>query len=127
MRFHGLMLVRDELDIIAQNLTHLLSWVDVLHVYDLGSTDSTWDIIQDFAARDSRVVPFKREPTVYSDSLRCVIFDQLRGGFEKGDWIVKLDADEFYPIPPPSFVTERLTAGEGMVYLQWYFFRLTTT
>jgi hypothetical protein len=127
MRFHGLMLVRDEADIIAETLTHLLTWVDVLHVYDLGSTDATWDIVQDFARQDRHVVPFKREPTVYSDSLRCILFDRLRSGFEKGDWIVKLDADEFYPLPPREFVKERLSPAEGMVYLQWYFFRLTTT
>jgi hypothetical protein len=126
MRFHGLMLVRDEEDILAETLTHLLTWVDVLHIYDLGSTDSTWDIVHSFAEKDSRVVPFKREPTVYSDSLRCILFDRLRSGFRKGDWIVKLDADELYPVPPPTFVLERLSPAEGMVYLQWYFFRLTT-
>ncbi len=127
MRFHGLMLLRDEGDVIAETLQHLLTWVDTLHIYDLGSTDGTWDIVQDFASKDSRLSPFKHEPTVYSDSLRCVLFDHLRGGFEKGDWICKLDGDEFYPIAPPTYVRERLTPDEGMAYLQWYFFRMTTT
>ena len=126
MRFHGLMLLRDEADIIAESLTHLLTWIDVLHIYDLGSTDETWTIVQDFAARDSRILPFKHEPTVYQDSLRCIMFDELRSGFAKGDWILKIDADEFYPVPPPQFVKERLRPEEGMVHLQWYFFRLTT-
>lgn len=120
------MLVRDEGDVIAETLQHLLTWVDVLHIYDLGSTDGTWDIVQNFAAEDSRIAPFKREPTVYSDSLRCVLFDHLRANFEKGDWICKLDGDEFYPLAPPDFVKERLTPAEGMVYLQWYFFRMTS-
>jgi hypothetical protein len=126
MRFHGLMLLRDEEDIISETLAHLLSWIDVLHIYDLGSTDATWDIVQDFASRDRRIILFKREPTVYSDSLRCILFHRLRNDFEKGDWILKVDADEFYPLPPPQFVKERLSSREGMVYLQWYFFRLTT-
>jgi hypothetical protein len=126
MRFHSLMLLRDEEDIIAESLTHLLSWVDVLHVYDLGSTDATWDIVQDFASQDCRIVPFKREPTVFNDCLRCILFDRLRSGFEEDDWIVKIDADEFYPVPPPQFVKDRLLPAEGMVYLQWYFFRMTT-
>lgn len=126
MRFHGLMLLRDEADIIAETLNHLLTWIDVLHIYDLGSTDETWDIVQDFAKRDSRIKPFKNEPTVYQDGLRCVMFDELRGGFEKGDWIMKIDADEFHLIPPPQFAKERLHQRESMVHLQWYFFRLTT-
>lgn len=126
MRFHGLMMVRDEGDIIAENLTSLLTWVDALHIYDLGSTDNTWDIVQDFAARDPRVIPFKREPTVYADSLRSVLFEHIRRRFEAGDWIVKLDADEFHEISPPDFVRNHVAAHEGIIYLQWYFFRLTT-
>ncbi len=120
------MLVRDEADIIAETLTHLLTWIDVLHIYDLGSTDETWEIVQDFAKRDSRIMPFKHEPTVYQDSLRCIMFDRLRSGFEEGDWVLKIDGDEFYPVPPPQFVKERLRPEESMVHLQWYFFRLTT-
>ena len=126
MRFHGLMLLRDEEDVIAETLTHLLTWIDVLHVYDLGSTDQTWEIVQHFAARDTRIQPFKHLPTVYHDGLRCVLFDRFRSGFENGDWILKIDGDEFYPIPPPQFVKERLQPDEGLVHLQWYFFRLTT-
>ncbi len=120
------MLLRDEADVLAETLAHLLTWIDALHVYDLGSTDGTWDIVRGFAARDARVIPFKREPTVYHDGLRCVLFDRLRGGFTPGDWVLKIDADEFYPVPPPRFVRERLRPAEGMVHLQWYFFRLTT-
>ena len=120
------MLLRDEEDIVAETLAHLLTWIDAVHVYDLGSTDATWDIVQDFAARDERIIPYKREPTVYSDGLRAVLLEHCRDRFRAGDWIVKIDADEFYPLPPPTFVRERLEPCEGMVYLQWYFFRLTT-
>ncbi len=125
MRFHGLMLLRDEEDIIAENLKHLLTWVDALYIYDLGSTDSTFDIVQEFARHDARIIVYKREPTIYSDGLRSVLFSHYRQHFSSGDWIVKLDADEFYPIPPPVFQAERLDSYESMVYLQWYFFRLT--
>ena len=63
MRFHGLMLLRDEIDIIAQNLSHLLSWIDSLYILDMGSVDGTWDIVQDFARKDSRIVPFSASPS----------------------------------------------------------------
>lgn len=127
MRFHALMLLRDEEDILPESLTHLLTWVDALHIYDLGSTDATWDIVQDFAARDRRVIPYKREPTVYADSLRSVLFAHCRDRFETGDWVAKVDADELYGTPPPTFVRERVQPFEGIVYLQWYFFRLTSS
>jgi hypothetical protein len=125
MRFHGLMLLRDEQDIIVQNLTHLLTWIDTLYILDLGSVDGTWDVVQDFAARDKRIVPFKSSPIIYTDNLRCVIFDQYRDRFDRGDWVMKIDADEFYHVTPPDFVKQRLRPLDSAVWLQWYFFRLT--
>jgi len=124
MQFHGLMLLRDERDIIAQNLNHLLSWIDALYILDLGSTDGTWDVVRDFARRDKRIVPYKSSPIIYNDNLRGVLFDQFRDRFAPGDWIMKIDADEFYHVLPPAFVKGRLRPLETAVWLQWYFFRL---
>jgi hypothetical protein len=125
MRFHGLMLLRDEIDIIAQNFDHLLSWIDALYILDMGSVDGTWDIVQEYARKDSRIVPFFSRPIVYDDNLRSMLCDQYRDRFEPGDWVMKIDADEFYHVPPPQFVAERLRPRETAVHLQWYFFRLT--
>jgi hypothetical protein len=125
VRFHGLMLLRDEIDIIRQNLEHLLSWIDTLFILDMGSVDGTWEIVQDYARRDKRVVPFFSKPIVYDDNLRGMIFDHYRDRFESGDWVMKIDADEFYHVIPPRFVAERMRPLETAALLQWYFFRLT--
>jgi hypothetical protein len=126
MRFHGLMMVRDEEDILPQTLAHILTWCDALYVYDLGSTDRTWEIVQDFSSRDSRIVPYARRPTIYTEGLRAMLFHKYRDRFERGDWILKVDADEFYEIPPPSFVSEKVRPHESRVDLFWHFFRLTS-
>ena len=68
--------------------------------------------VREYAAKDSRIVPFVSRPIVYNDNLRCVLFDQFRDRFEAGDWILKIDADEFYHVPPPRFVKERMRAGD---------------
>jgi hypothetical protein len=125
MRFHGLMLLRDEEDVIAQNLQHLLTWIDSLYILDLGSNDRTWEIVQDFAKRDARIVPFMHKPILYNDNLRSFLFHHFRARFQHGDWVMKIDADEFYHVTPPNFVKERLHGSESAVHLQWYFFRLT--
>jgi hypothetical protein len=125
LRFHGLMLLRDEIDIIRQNLDHLLTWIDALYILDMGSVDGTWEIVQDYAKRDPRIVPFFSRPIVYDDNQRCMLFDQFRSRFDPGDWVMKIDADEFYHVPPPRFVKERVRPLESAVHLQWYFFRLT--
>lgn len=125
MQFHGLMLVRDEEDILPQCLKSLLSWIDWLYVLDLGSTDATWEIVNDMAAKDPRIIPFKSQPIIYNDNLRCVLFREYRKRFKEGDWVMKIDADEFYHVPPPQFVREHLHWADTCVYLAWYFFRLT--
>jgi len=120
-----MMLLRDEADVIGQCFDALLQWVDGLYILDLGSTDGTWDIVQDYAKRDKRIVPFEHAPILYNDNLRSYIFHHFRDRFDPGDWVMKIDADEFYHVAPPTFVRERLRPHESAVHLQWYFFRLT--
>jgi hypothetical protein len=126
MRFHGLMVVRDEEDILAQCLTRLLEWIDAIYILDLGSMDATWDIIQSMAAGDKRIVPFQSRPYRFDDYIRGYVFEAFRSRFRDGDWVLRLDADEFYHVTPREFVSQRLLPGESLVYLGWYYFRLTS-
>lgn len=125
MRFHVLLPVRDEADIISQSLAHMLTWADTISVFDSGSVDSTWEIVQDFAARDKRVLAMKKDAVFYSENrLRGWLFHQARQYMRTGDWFLRVDADEFHHIPPPKFVTTRLAPHETIVYHQYYDFRL---
>jgi hypothetical protein len=126
MRFHGLMVIRDEDDILPQCLAHLLKWIDAIYILDLGSKDSTWQIVQEAAARDRRIIPWKSEPYRFDESLRGYVFDAFRSQFEDGDWILRLDADEFYEMTPREFVSRRMHPHESCVCLAWYYFRLTS-
>jgi hypothetical protein len=126
MRIHGLMVIRDEDDIIAQSLPHLLDWIDSVYVLDMGSTDATWEIVNEIASKDRRVVPFKSCAYRFDDSVRGFIFETFRSRFRNGDWIVRTDADEIYHVDPRDFLKERVQTHESCVYLAWYYFRLTT-
>ena len=119
------MMLRDEGDIIQQNLAHLLSWADAIYILDLGSDDNTWDYVQELARTDKRVVPFKQSHLLFSDNLRGLVFDHFRDRFDPGDWVVRTDTDEFYHIHPPQFVKDRLRPLDTAVWLQWYYFKLT--
>jgi hypothetical protein len=125
--FHVILVAREEADIIEQTLRHLLSWCDFLAVYDTGSTDGTWEIVQDLAAADRRLVPIGTAPVLFNDSLRAWLFEQSRQRFRTGDWIVRADADEFYHIPPPQFVRERLARYESRICSCQYDFMLSRT
>ncbi len=125
VRFHALLPVRDEGDIIGQCLDHVLRWADVVYVFDTGSVDETWDVVRAAALKDRRVVPLGQKPVYFSETrLRAWMFDQAREHMREGDWFLRVDADEFHHIPPPEFVRSRLRAHETIVYHQYYDFVL---
>lgn len=126
MKFVCLLPVRDEADIIGQCLRHLLDWADHIYIFDTGSVDQTWEIVQDLAARENRLVPLRKEPVYFSETrLRSWMFHQARRHMQVGDWFLRVDADEFHHVPPPEFVRTRLRSHETVVYHQYYDFRLT--
>jgi len=126
MRFHALLPVRDEADIIQQSLNHMLKWADAIYVFDTGSVDETWEIIQEMAAKDNRIAPLKREPVFFSDTcVRGWIFHQARKKMRSGDWFLRVDADEFHAISPPDFVRTRMRKHETIAWHQYYNFQLT--
>lgn len=125
MRFHALLPVRDEADIVGQCLAHLLLWADAIYVFDTGSVDATWDIVQDYAHRDARVIALRRDAVYFSETrLRGWMFEQARREMQHGDWFLRVDADEFHHIAPPTFVKERMRPGETIAYHQYYDFQL---
>lgn len=127
-RFHALLPVRDEADIIGQSLKYLLKWADAIYVFDTGSVDDTWEIVQDFAAKDRRIIPLKTDAVYFSDTLvRGWLFNQARKNMRHGDWFLRVDADEFHHIAPPEFVRTRLRKNETIVWHQYYDFRLTAS
>lgn len=126
MRFHVLLPVRDEADIIGQCLAHLLKWADAVYVFDTGSVDESWELVQDAARHDKRVIPLKKDAVFFSETrLRGWMFNQVRSQMRDGDWFLRADADEFHHIPPPEFVRSRLRLHETIAYHQYYDFKLT--
>ena len=125
MRFHALLPVRDEGDIIKRSLLALLAWADSVTVFDTGSIDDTWQIVHDVATSDPRVIPLARQSIYFNDKLvRSFLFHHARERMRDGDWFVRVDADEFHHIPPPEFVKNFLRPHETVAYHQYYDFRL---
>jgi hypothetical protein len=116
MKLHAIMVTRDDGDIIAQVLKHLLGQVDFLYVYDTGSLDDTWSQVLTLAKHESRLIPFKSEPAVFFDALKSYPFDHFRHRFRKGDWILKVDSDEFYLDNVRSFIQTKVKWYENVVF-----------
>src|SRR5260221_10263467 len=121
MKFHALLPVRDEADILGQSLSHLLTWADAVYVFDTGSVDESWEIVRQFAARDKRVIPLKKDSVFFSEKrLRGWMFHRARQSMRPGDWFLRVDADEFHHVAPPEFVKQRMRKHETIAYHQYY-------
>jgi hypothetical protein len=93
----GVMLVRNEADIIRTNLLyHLASGIDQVLVVDNGSFDGTFEILEELATA-GRVHVFSR-PGAFLQSAMTI--ELAREAFLRGaDWVVPIDADEFWHVP----------------------------
>lgn len=120
-RLHALLMVRDEADIIDRSLDHLLSRFDTLLVFDTGSTDGTREAIERRAAAEPRLEvfahPFEHGPVLFHAGLRALMFERFRDRFRPGDWVARVDADEFFITPPREFIAS-LRAHESVIVTQ---------
>jgi hypothetical protein len=104
VKIHGMCIVKDEADIVTQCLTEAAQWCDHIYVFDNGSTDRTWDLVQKLAEHLPEVVAWKSDGVPFSDGLRAQIFNEFRDRSRPGDWWARVDADEFYVDDPRVFL-----------------------
>ena len=90
------LLVRDEEDIVADNLDfHLAQGVDEVIVTDNGSVDGTLEILRAYEARG--LVRIIVEPTDdYSQGRWVTRMARIAATEHKADWVINNDADEFW-------------------------------
>jgi hypothetical protein len=112
MKIFGICLVKNEADIIAYSLNRHSEWADNIFVYDNGSTDGTWDIVNELAKTNPKIVPFKQEAKPFRDGLRAEVFNAYKHLANDGDWwCIRCDSDEFYIDSPKEFLR-----GVGFLY-----------
>ena len=123
MRIHGVMTAKNEADVIGNVLEAATRWCDFIYVYDNGSVDGTWDIVQDLARRHACILPVRRSDAPYTQLLRAEILGEFAERLRPGDWWCKLDADEIYIDRPRTFL-ERVPPEFDVIYgssFQFYF------
>ena len=97
-KIYSLLLVKNEVDVIAASLKDACRWSDKIIVIDNGSTDGTWEVIQQLAQTYTQIIPWLRYEGPFHIGLRAKAFRAFRHEMTHHDWWnVRLDADEFYP------------------------------
>ena len=104
-KIYSLLLVKNEADIIRESLLSAATWSDKVIVMDNGSQDGTWEIVQELATQDARIVAFMQYTGGFHIGLRAKAFRAFRHEMTCRDWwCVRLDADEFYSEDPREFL-----------------------
>ncbi len=104
-KIYSLLLVKNEADIIRASILSAVKWSDKVIVIDNGSTDGTWDIVQELASQDSHVIAFLQYTSRFHIGLRAKAFRAFRHEMTCNDWwCVRLDADEFFCEDPRIFL-----------------------
>lgn len=107
MKIYSLLLVKDEADIIEDVLCDAVKWSDKIIVFDNGSSDDTWSIVNRLAKKYRQIVPFVSDATPFRIGLRAKLFDAFKSELSRDDWwCVRMDADEFYIDNPRSFLAD---------------------
>jgi len=104
MKIFGIMLIKDEIDIIRSTLAAARDLFDRIIVIDNGSSDGTWEVVKEL---ESEVItPWKQDLRPYSNGLRADVFNAFKHEAIDGDWwCYKMDADEFYVDSPREFLS----------------------
>ncbi|MEZ5288957.1 MAG: glycosyltransferase family 2 protein [Vicinamibacterales bacterium] len=96
MTFGAVLGVKDEVELIGPSIAHLRAiGVDAIAVSDFGSTDGTLDVLSD-ERRMGDVTITHVDPDVVYDYDTCSANDIAQAHRTGADWVLFLDADEFF-------------------------------
>ena len=95
MKIYGILIAKNEEDIIEQTLVSLKKYgsFEKIYFYDNESTDGTYNIAKKF---EDHVLEVKSLATPFSDDLKYELLNSHSERYVPGDWLVILDADEVY-------------------------------
>lgn len=106
MKIYGLVLIKNEADIIASVLKSATEWCDKIIIFDNGSTDGTWQIVQELSKIYKQIVPYISDDTPFRIGLRSRMFNAFKNEMSDDDWwCIRMDGDEFYIDNPREFLS----------------------
>ena len=100
----------NEEELIGETLSGIPDYVARIYAVDDGSSDRTGEIIEDYARRDSRIVPIHHNP---NRGVGAAITSGYKRALEDGmDIVAVMAGDTDGPGLPPRFLTRSSMAGQ---------------
>ena len=94
MKLNAICIIKNEVDIIADTLDYALVFCDTIYIFDNASTDGSWELICEKAAKDPRIIIAAHTDEVYRNQFRNRVYNMFNNTFSASDWWYILDADE---------------------------------
>lgn len=112
-RIYGVGVVQNEEDVIGESLSWAGRFCERIWLWDLGSSDRTWEVLSGMASE--RFVVSRRPDLAYAASLRSAVVAEARPHLPEDAWIYILDADEFLVGDPRPLLEGAARAGADLV------------
>src|SRR3990167_3603833 len=116
MNLIGVMWAKNEADIISETIDAAVRCVDSLLIADDGSTDNTWQIIQDKKRQHASIEHVQQKPNGIDRGQRQALLDVVRQRYNAADtWVQVVESDVFIL---DTDIRECLAGFNGMA-LSW--------
>ena len=107
----GIMMIKNEVDILEENLTHLVNFYDRIFILDGTEPDDEFLRSKQIAERFSEVKLILRDqntqgPFPVRDGARKYLLEHVRLNYGVNNWIGILHGDEFYTDDPRLFLMQ---------------------
>lgn len=113
MRIYAVSVVQNEADVIRESLAWALRFCDRIWVWDLGSTDGTWPVLESMSSE--RIIARQHPGLRFTSALKGKVFAEARSAIEDGSWVYILDADEFLAGDPTPVLAAAEEEGVAQV------------
>ena len=127
MQHIGLMMVRNEIDVIEKYMDHILQWINLILVLD-DSDDGTYEYLE----KQPQVKYIVKQKTLYfderpNDGMRQCLLSYAQRNYGYGGWFHLLHPDEFFWDNPIAIAEEAEAQGVEQVNSHsMYFFYHTS-
>lgn len=124
MKLNAICIIKNEADIILETLNNALHFCDNIYVFDNGSTDGSWELIQEKAAQDPRVIIAVHSDEIYRNQFRNRVYNMFHSDFGPSDWWYILDADEMLIEDPRPMLVSAMQRNKNQMRVwqaQFYF------